>query len=100
MRCRVLRFDEDIRKHFSDGIHYMSLGKGATVETVVSEIASIMRATGANEIVDSVENSSFGEGSGGQKRRRGSEAEGVFSSLTICGRRWIILDTCTTYGSC
>ncbi len=50
-----LAFDEDIQKHFSDGIHYMSLGKGATVQTVVGEIANIMRIAGANEIVHSVE---------------------------------------------
>ncbi len=53
-----LAFDKDIKKHFSDGIHYMSLGKGATVQTVIGEIASIMRATGANEIVHAVEKSS------------------------------------------
>ncbi len=49
---------EDIQKRISDGIQYMSLGKGATVQTAVSEIASIMRATGANEFVHSVEKSS------------------------------------------
>ncbi len=53
-----LAFDEDVQKHFSDGIHYMSLGKGATLQTVISEIANIMRVTGAGEIVDSVEKSS------------------------------------------
>ncbi len=35
----------------------MSLGKGATVQTAVGEIANIMRITEANEIVHSVENS-------------------------------------------
>ncbi len=39
--------DEGIRNRFPDGIHYFSLGRGATVQTTIEEIVKILRITRA-----------------------------------------------------
>lgn len=50
--------DADLRKHFSDGILYMSLGAEASEETIVSELDYIMQATGATTRAEKVKSTS------------------------------------------
>ncbi len=52
-----LASDKDIREHFPDGIQYISLGQGATVQTAVQEIAKAMTMTGASASAARAENS-------------------------------------------
>ncbi len=49
-----LAHDEDVQRRFPDGIFFMTLGKGATVETVLREIARIVAVTGAKSIMSTV----------------------------------------------
>ncbi len=52
-----LGHDKDVLKRFPDGVHYMTLGKSATVQTVIREIAKIMTATGASTSLTNVRKS-------------------------------------------
>ncbi len=47
--------DEDVRRCFRDGIHYISLGQTANVQTAIQEIARVMRLTGATTSVAPVQ---------------------------------------------
>ncbi len=42
-----LAADEDIQTRFPDGVHFMTLGQGATSESAIREVRKIMKATGA-----------------------------------------------------
>ncbi len=53
-----LAYDRDIQVRFNDGIHFMTLGQGATMETAIRGIARIMTITGATSLGESVRSSS------------------------------------------
>ncbi len=55
---RGLAFDKDIQNRFLDGVHYMTLGQGATSQTAIRQTAKILRLTGATALVRTVERSS------------------------------------------
>ncbi len=52
-----LACDGDIRERFPDGIQYLSLGQGATVQIAVGEIAKVMTMSGASASAARVETS-------------------------------------------
>ncbi len=49
--------DKDIRARFPDGIHYIGLGQGATVEAAIQAIVQAMSMTGAIASAEKVNNS-------------------------------------------
>lgn len=50
----ALGHDEDVRDHFKDGILFLTLGQGASVEDIVRGLAKIMKFTGALTSADAV----------------------------------------------
>ncbi len=52
---RGLAYDKDIRSCFPDGVLLMTLGLGATTETVIGELVKIVAATGANILVETLQ---------------------------------------------
>ncbi len=54
---RALAYDEDVQTRFPDGVLYMTLGQGATLETVLRELSNILAVTGAATIVATVKGS-------------------------------------------
>ncbi len=52
-----LGHDVDIQTRFYDGIHFMTFGRGATLQTAIREIAKTMTLTGARKRVQSVKGS-------------------------------------------
>ncbi len=54
---RALAYDVGLSDPFPDGVLYMTLGQGATLETVVRELSNILAVTGAATIVATVKGS-------------------------------------------
>ncbi len=51
---RGLAYDKDVQTRFPDGVLYMTLGQGATLETVLDELLNILVVTGAATLVETV----------------------------------------------
>ncbi|KAI0558990.1 disease resistance protein RGA3 isoform X1 [Gracilaria domingensis] len=43
---KALANDEDVRERFCDGIHFISLGKDATIRTLLQELSRVLRCSG------------------------------------------------------
>ncbi len=53
-----LAHDKDVRNRFPDGVLYMSLGQGATVQTALRELGIIVTITGGKAIAETLRGSS------------------------------------------
>ncbi len=51
---RGLAYNKDVQTRFPDGVLFMTLGQGATVEVVLRELSNILAATGAAAVAATV----------------------------------------------